>query len=272
MSGSLCLWLFSAGVLWLTLTPVSHAEILRTTPIRDLEYSVAPLPPLSFWRQTDDPGHYVLCRIGPKGDIRRSPKKVVPRFDPHAASAGIFWPDNDNSGSDLIESKEVPSPDGRWVVKTHGIKTFADDLKNAYLVVADKTKGLTSKVQIPTNSMGTLWPLFWHPKGRLFYFMVMKGEVRSRTFGLWQYDAEKRSFRNIGTTDGRAFLSPDGDWLVWETGLLADECDTSMIHKDIHLVAYHIPDDVNYRLTAGGTKDLFHDWDRKESAKPRMVK
>jgi hypothetical protein len=30
--------------------------------------------------------------------------------------------------------------------------------------------------------------------------------------------------------------------------------------QDIHHVAYHIPDDVNYRLTAGGTKDLFHDW------------
>jgi len=108
--------------------------------------------------------------------------------------------------------------------------------------------------------MGTLYPLFWHPSSRTFYFMVMKGEVSSRTFGLWQYDVAQQTFCNIGTTDGRAFLSPDCEWIVWETGLLSDECDSNIVNHSIHLMAYHISENINYRLTSGRSKNLFHGW------------
>jgi len=238
-----------------------YAEIQQTAPIREAKRSRAELPPFYFWQKDkvlNSYRPYIFESNGTYGAVH--PFKETPRFDQKDASNGIFWPNSKYSGKALEESNEVVSPDGRWAIKTYGIKTFADDLNNAFLIVRNAQNNRSIKIKIPANSMGTLYPLYWHPTSRTFYFMVMKGEVASRTFGLWQYDPAQRTFCNIGTTDGRAFLSPDGDWIIWETGLLSDECDSSAIHHLIHLMAYRISENINYRLTAHPSMNLFHGW------------
>jgi hypothetical protein len=238
-----------------------YAEIQRTAPIRDSKLSHANFPPFYFWQKAKVSGSYRPFILESDGTYEAAPHfKEIPQFDQKDASVGIFWPDSKYSGKALEESIEVISPDGRWSIKTYGIKTFADDLNNTHLIVRDFMKDTTFQIKIPTHSMGTLYPLFWHPTSRTFYFMVMKGEVASRTFGLWQYDPVQRTFCNIGTTDGRAFLSPDGEWIVWETGLLSDECDSPVIHHIIQLMAYHISESISYQLTKNQSMNLFHGW------------
>jgi hypothetical protein len=245
-----------------------YAGIQQTAPIRDSKLSRTEFPPFFFWRKdqaSDTYKPYILESNGTHEAVH--PFKEIPRFEQKDASDGIFWPDSKYSGKSLEESSEVISPDRRWSIKTYGIKTFADDLNNSFLIVRNTLNNRSIKIKIPANSMGTLYPLYWHPTSRTFYFMVMKGEVAIRTFGLWQYDPIQRAFCNIGTTDGRAFLSPDGDWIIWETGLLSDECDSSTIHHFIHLMAYRISENINYRLTAHPSKNPFHSWTYPKSGK-----
>jgi len=155
---------------------------------------------------------------------------------------------------------EVVSPNGRWGVKTVGVLTFADDLNNVFLDVRDIKKDHKIKKRIPANSMGTMYPLFWHPTSRWFYFMVMMGREQDRSFGLWQYDVAGKDFVFIGETDGRAFLSPDGEWLVWETGRLMDRHWPDDKRVSIQIMAFHISESVSYRITNNDAIHLFHGW------------
>jgi hypothetical protein len=118
----------------------------------------------------------------------------------------------------------------------------------------------SEKVKVPALSNGEMWPLFWHPQQPLFYFMVRVGEENVRSLELWECDVAKKTFENIGDTNGHAFLSPDGRWIVWETGPISDDCGLKPPLHCVLLRAYDTQKKVNYQLTKSPSLSAFHRW------------
>ena len=176
------------------------------------------------------------------------------------AGKQLFNPDKSKTGIGLDESPEFNSPNSQWFVKTYSIKTFADDLDNTYLVIRDAQSKNSEKIKVPALSDGEMWPLFWHPQKPLFYFMVRVGEGDIHSLELWEYDVVKKSFENIGDTNGHAFVSPNGNWIVWETGPMLDDCRLNPSLHCVLLRAYDTQEKVNYQLTKSPSVSAFHRW------------
>ena len=160
----------------------------------------------------------------------------------------------------MNESLEMASTDGRWVVKTYSVKTFADDLDNAYLLVRPANGGNSKKLKILAQSNGEMRPLFWHPQKPLFYFTLTVGEGIQHSYELWEYNALDDTFENVGDTNGDIYLSPDGHWILWETGLFVD---SGQIKPPLHsglLCIYNIDKKINYQLVSGLSLSAFQRW------------
>jgi len=174
--------------------------------------------------------------------------------------AQLFYPTNASTGMDLNESREIFSTDKQWAAKTYSIKTFADDLDNAYLVVRHLSDGNFKKMKVPAQSNGAMWPLFWHPQKPILYFMVTTGDTTGRSLELWECDVVRGVFQNVGNTNGDVYLSPDGRWILWETGPYLDSCHLKSPLHCVLLCAYDIEKKVNYRLTDRPSISLFQRW------------
>ncbi len=229
------------------------APILASSAAKDS------FPAFVFWK-IDETKHGSF-EVRKDGTVERDPRMYGSvSIDRVSARSGIFWPEAGYSSGKVGKSVEIVSPNGRWGIKTEGVLTFADDLNNVFLVVRDIKTDRVIKKAIPANSMGTMYPLFWHPTSRWFYFMVMMGNEKDRSFGLWQYDLVGKGFVFIGETDGRAFLAPDGKWLIWETGRLMDEHPPGDGRISIQIMAFHIVEGVSYRITTADAIHLFCEW------------
>lgn len=172
----------------------------------------------------------------------------------------LYYPSRKSTNADLNESEELISLDGNWTIKTYSIKTFADDLNNDTLVIRDTRDGQVEKVKVPSLSNGEMFPLFWNPRQPLFYFMTSVGDDNGRSLELWEYDLNKKIFLNIGDTNGDAYMSPDGAWIVWETGPTFSAPPLNKPYHSVWLCAYDIVKKVNYQLTGGPSISFFQDW------------
>lgn len=172
----------------------------------------------------------------------------------------LYYPPKTSASTDLNESAELVSPDGNWAIKTYSIKTFADDLNNNTLVIRNTGNRQTEKVKVPSLSNGEMFPLFWNPRGALFYFMTSVGDDNGRSLELWEYDLNTRIFLNVGDTNGDAYISPDGAWIVWETGPTFKAPPLKKPYHSVWLCAYDTVKKANYQLTEGSSISFFQRW------------
>lgn len=236
---------------------------IESVPFRDLFKDKPALPAFYLWvnEKPENGGSFKPFLINEKGErsnassFREKPSKPLTEFGKR-----LFYPANAGVGNGLDESKELLSPDGKLAAKTYSIKTFADDLNNAYLMLRDVKRGNEKKVRVPAQSNGQMFPLFWHTQKSLLYFMTTVGEGEKHSLELWEYDTVDGLFRNIGDTNGDIFLSPDGKWIVWETGLWMDPNRSKLPIHSVLLCAYSVEKKVNYRLTDGLSACAFHRW------------
>lgn len=172
----------------------------------------------------------------------------------------LFNPETSTGGGALNESLEMASPNGQWVVKTYSIKTFADDLDNSFLIIRQAGNNNSKKLKVRAQSNGEMRPLFWHPRKPLFYFTLTVGEGIRHSYELWEYNAADDTFQNIGDTNGDIYLSPEGDWLLWETGLFLEP---GRIKPPLHsglICIYNIDKKINYQLVFGPFLSAFQRW------------
>jgi hypothetical protein len=243
-----------------------NAEILGPVPLGDFKSISAEIYPFCFWRMEyrgKSEGKYEPLIIDEKGSIKHpSHFSGKANVDLKMGKLDVFPPSDLLRGGDLNQSKEVISPDGKWSVKFHWDMTFADDEKNIQIIVKDIETGREEKEIVPTSSMGVVYPSCWNFPKDIFYFLVEMGGANDKSFNLWQYDLKNKSFCCIGITDGRFFLSPDGKWIVWETGRLAQQGrkDNEIFYAQ--LVLFNVQNGKNYRLTEGKSVNLFDHWEK----------
>jgi hypothetical protein len=208
------------------LSSCDHSAI-NSVPFRDLSEDQPTLIPFFAWKNSEpekgNKFHAIL--IGEKGEVEKlSNFNEKPLRPFNQVGSRLFYPQKTLTGNDLKESPELISPNGKLAVKTSSVKTFADDLDNEQLLIRDTARGYVKKVTVPALSNGEMWPLFWHTREEKIYFMVSVGDDKGRSLQLWEYDLTNGFFQNIGDTNGDAFMSPDGGWIIWETGPTSDRC------------------------------------------------
>jgi hypothetical protein len=172
----------------------------------------------------------------------------------------LFYPSTSSKHKTLDESLESFSPNGQSAIKTYGIKTFNDDLDNAYLIYRNLQSGGLKKIKVPALSNGEMYPVFWHPNSKLFYFMVCVGVDNNRSLELWEYDLVDNRLLEIGDTNGHVFISPNGQWIVWETGSFLNP---SGLKPPLHsglICLYETGNKINYQLTQGSVISYFKEW------------
>jgi hypothetical protein len=232
-------------------------------PYRDLVEDQSSLPAFYMW-ENSNPGKadsFQPLLVDEKGNLgMASGFKEKPSKSFNQVGTRLFYPPKASAVSDLKESPESVSPDGKWAVKTSSVKTFADDLDNDHLIVRETATGATKEVMVPALSNGEMWPLFWHPQKALIYFMVSIGDDKGRSLQLWEYDLAGGRFRNIGDTDGDAFISPDGSWIIWETGPTSDMCHLKQGLHCVFLCGYDTIRKANYQITTGPSISFFQRW------------
>jgi hypothetical protein len=105
-----------------------------------------------------------------------------------------------------------------------------------------------------------MFPAFWNPESSLFYFMVCVGDDSERSLELWEYDLVHHHLTNIGDTNGHAFISPDGRWVVWETGYYLNPGGLNPpIHSGL-ICLYETDKKLDYQLTHGPVTSFFQKW------------
>ncbi len=90
--------------------------------------------------------------------------------------------------------------------------------------------------------------------------MANIGDDTGRSLQLWEYDLGDGRFRNIGDTNGDAFISPDGSWIIWETGPTSDMCHLKPPLHCVFLCAYDTARKANYQITTGPCISFFQRW------------
>jgi hypothetical protein len=198
--------------------------------------------------------------VDEKGQWKRALNPPLKPLKPFGKLGGLFYPKTANARKNMDESLEFASPDRRYSIWTYSIKTFADDLDNAYLEIRDGGTGKVEKVMVPALCNGEMFPAFWHPQKHLFYFMVSVGDEKGRSLELWEYDLEARKFRNIGDTNGDAYINNDGAWVVWETGPTFRSNGSVPVSRYTLLCAYDTAQKANYQLTESQTTAFFQGW------------
>lgn len=208
-----------------------------------------------------NPNSFNAYLFNEKGAWESAPRfKELPIRPLELVGNRLFYPDEASANHDLDESKEIISADKRWGVKTLGVKTFNDDLDNDHLIIRDVDKGYVRKITVPALSNGEMWPLFWHPEKPIIFFMVTVGDTIGHSLELWEYDVADGVFQNIGDSNGDVYLSPDGKWILWETGPFGDNCHLKPPLHCVLICAYSIEKKVNYRLTEGPSISTFQRW------------
>jgi len=96
-------------------------------------------------------------------------------------------------------------------------------------------------------------------KTERFYFLMTCCSNTDRVYELFQYDPNSSEILKIGYTNGNVFPSPDGRWLVWETGRWSGELNGKTYWRT-NLVAYDMQEQVNFIVTEGTELDLFNTW------------
>jgi hypothetical protein len=199
--------------------------------------------------------------VSSQGDWNRVFDYMIKPMKPFSEiGTRLYYPPKTSATTDLNESTELISWDGYWAIKTYSIKTFADDLNNDTLVIRDTRNGDIEKVKVPSLSNGEMFPLFWSPRQPLFYFMTSVGDDNGRSLELWEYDLNKKVFLNIGDTNGDAYMSPDGAWIVWETGPTFNTPPLNKPYHSVWLCAYDVVKKANYQLTGGPSISFFQEW------------
>ena len=144
------------------------------------------------------------------------------------------------------------------------IKLYADEMNRdsvgplGWLIVTDNVNRSVNKIKIPDQ--GFSWKVVgWHPLKDIFYFSMTQGPNTARIESLWQYDAVKKSILKIGVTNGKAYLSPDQRWILWETG---GEYQTikNKNFSVFHLNEFDVNKGVNYELTPKASDNMFIRW------------
>lgn len=113
------------------------------------------------------------------------------------------------------------SKNGQWNIRLtvgDGEKHLTMDGK-LFLEVQNNQTESTSKTFVPTNGWSPQ-ALFWHRTKPLFYFTVTTGPSDSRTQLLYEFDCSTNQVVEIGYTGGRMFQSPDGEWIIWDGGMM----------------------------------------------------
>lgn len=243
-----------------------NAEILGPVPLGDFKSILVEIYPFCFWKMqypAKNQGKYEPFLIDEKGRIKRlSHFNGKANVDLKMGKFDVFPPDDSLRGGGLNQSKEVVSPDGKWSVKFHWDMTFANDEKNIQIIEKNIETGREEKEIVPASSMGVVYPSCWNCRKGIFYFLVEMGGAKDKSFNLWQYDIKNKSFCCIGITDGRFFLSPDGKWIVWETGRLDQQSQKDNEMFCVQLVLFNVQNGKNYRLTEGKSVNLFDHWEK----------
>jgi len=220
--------------------------------------------PFYFWKmeyKDNAEGDYKPFLMKKDGTVKKaliSKERSKIRFE--SGSSGAFLPSGELRGNDLNRSREVISSDGKWSVRFYWNMTYANDENNIQLIVKEIEKNREEKISVPTSSEGYVYPVIWSEKRDLFYFLIEEGDTTDRSFGLWQYSVENKSFCYVGMTDGRFFLSSDGKWIVWETGRALDRSGPGYPNYSVNLVLFDIVREKNYQLTEGKSVNLFDHW------------
>ncbi len=241
------------------------AEKMKRVPIESGINPPAKISPFCFWRMEysgGKEGKYKPFLMNDKnGKFKKlSGFKGKPRVDLKSGIYCSYGSPGDLRGNDLNKSKEVVSPDGDQSIRFYWNMTFADDENNVWLILKNTKTKREEKVFYPGSCMGLVSPLFWNGPKNLFYFMVGGGVTTDSSSGLFQFDVSDKSFLYVGTTNGRAFLSPDNKWVVWETGRMMSECGVGYKMYCTHLVLYDVDKGKNYQLTDGKSVNLFDHW------------
>jgi hypothetical protein len=238
----------------ISITPVSFRDLSDDHPSLPAFYAFENKNP-------QNSGSFKPYLFNEKGVWEPAPTfKELPIRSLDLAGDRLFYPDEASANHNLDESSEIISADKRWAAKTFGVKTLNDDLDNDHLIIRDVDKGYVRKISVPALSNGEMWPLFWHPKKPIVFFMVTVGDTTGHSLELWEYDVANGIFQNIGDTNGDAYLSPDGKWILWETGPFGDNCHLNPPLHCVLLCAYSIEKKVNYRLTEGPSISAFQRW------------
>ncbi|HTA76198.1 MAG TPA: hypothetical protein VK791_03455 [bacterium] len=236
---------------------------LHPVAFHDLSKDHPALYSFAVWQNIEPAETYQLFQVDHGGKWKRLPgpyEKPIRSFSEIAMR--LFYPEKATGQTDLNESKEIVSPDGYWAIKTYSIKTFADDLNNDTLVIRNTRSEQVEKVKVPSLSNGEMFPLFWNPRELLFYFMTSVGDDNGRSLELWEYDLNKKVFLNVGDTNGDAYMSPDGAWIVWETGPTFDPAASKELGHQVWLCAYDTTKKANYQLTRGLSVSFFQQWEK----------
>lgn len=257
-------------LLALLVSGCSNYPELHPVPFRRLSESLVPFPlfyacavPKSI---SEAYGLYAVDEKGKWTDAPKTAKTPKAPRRPFGSIRNLFYPKTANARKNMDESQELDSPDRGYGISTYSIKTFADDLDNAYLEIQDHRTKKTEKVMVPALCNGEMFPLFWHPQKDLFYFMVSVGDDKGRSLELWEYDLDARKFQNIGDTNGDAYINKDGSWILWETGptfhrtFPFEVVNQVPVSGGVLICAYDTLNKANYQMSRDYFDAFFQDW------------
>ena len=179
--------------------------------------------------------------------------------DTALAESGSLPPVCGASSGSLGLNEGIPSPDGRWSIRVGTVRTFSEDLKNVWLEVSDTKSRSSKRTVVPGHSLGEECGLFWDHSG-YFYLLNLTGPENARSYRLVQFDPNQETFKSIGISNGRAFMSPDGDWIIWETGKLSEMAGRGTAIKAGTIIVYDITQNNNFIVMAFSALGFFNQW------------
>ena len=238
-------------------------DYLNDTPVLPIQTGLSHCPPFTYWIFDEGSGkgrvwtvREHLASSGRKAHSKGNPQ--IPK-DTVLARTGSLPPVCGSTSGSLGLNEGIPSPDGRWSIRVETVRTFSEDLKNVWLEVSDAKSRSSERTVVPGHSLGEACGLFWDRTGH-FYLLNLTGPEGRRSYRLIRFDPNQDSFSAIGISDGRAFLSPNGSWIVWETGQTPSPASREVTFHIGTLIGYETSKNENFYLTDQKVQAYFDHW------------
>ena len=233
---------------------------LTDFPVVNIQDSTIEIPPFYFWQKiykTKGKNPFVLKSINKNGFFVDAPsaQESISHELSDMAIQGSLGPDD-------YQSPEYPvtieSGDKKWQVT---IRTNPENQYQWFIDVVNEKERITKEILVPKNA-GDAWapsPVGFFGKRGWFYFLMTTGPTDSRGSDLFQIDPTDGTMKNVGYTNGRVYLSKNGNWIIWEKPSSVRLGGHS--YNTTALVAFNLNEQKNYVLTDGSTITLFNKWE-----------